>query len=123
MGCHYSTPAPTPPPELYRSLESSSFAPIVDGPSTPAGSCEPPVDRAAFNEMHMIGQGGFGKVTAAVKNRGFDKGVVYAIKSLDKAAVLRRNHVTMVMRERNLLAKLKCPHLVNMHVSGPVPVL
>lgn len=76
-----------------------------------------PVDRSAFDTLHVMGQGGFGRVTAVIKNRGFDKGTAYALKAASKAAVLRKNHVTMVMRERSLHAKLQCPQLVNMHYA------
>lgn len=39
------------------------------------------------------------------------------MKTLSKAVVLERNHVAMVMKERNLLARLHCPQLVNMHYA------
>ncbi len=39
------------------------------------------------------------------------------MKTLPKAVVLERNHVSMVMKERNLLARLHCPQLVNMHYA------
>jgi len=48
---------------------------------------------------------------------GHDKGTWYAMKSLLKRVILERNHVSMVMKERNLLARLHCPQLVNMHYA------
>jgi len=39
------------------------------------------------------------------------------MKTLAKAVVIERNHVAMVMKERNLLARLHCPQLVNMHYA------
>lgn len=39
------------------------------------------------------------------------------MKTLSKAVILERNHVGMVMKERNLLARLHCPQLVNMHYA------
>jgi serine/threonine protein kinase len=39
------------------------------------------------------------------------------MKTLSKAVILQRNHVSMVMKERNLLARLHCPQLVNMHYA------
>ena len=40
------------------------------------------------------------------------------MKTISKAVVVERNHIAMVMKERNLLAKLHCPQLVNMHVGS-----
>jgi serine/threonine protein kinase len=42
------------------------------------------------------------------------------MKTLSKSAILGKNHVGMVMKERNLLAKLHCPQLVNMHYAFQV---
>lgn len=39
------------------------------------------------------------------------------MKTLSKAVILERNHVAMVLKERNLLARLHCPQLVNMHYA------
>jgi hypothetical protein len=52
-----------------------------------------------------------------VKSRGHDKGTWYAMKTLTKTVILERNHVSMVMKERNLLSRLHCPQLVNMHYA------
>jgi serine/threonine protein kinase len=76
-----------------------------------------PVSKKSFEIERVIGQGGFGKVNAVVKCRGYDKGTWYAMKSLSKNVILQRNHVSMVMKERNLLARLHCPQLVNMHYA------
>ena len=76
-----------------------------------------PVDRTAFEELGVIGQGGFGRVTAVEKNRGFDKGTIYALKTITKTAVIRRKLVSTVMRERSLHARLRCPQLVNLHYA------
>lgn len=65
----------------------------------------------------LLSQGGFGRVDAVSKLVGYDKGTSYAMKTLTKAVVLERNHVAMVMKERNLLARLHCPQMVNMHYS------
>ena len=82
-----------------------------------APSNDAPVTKSAFEIERVIGQGGFGKVNAVVKCRGYDKGTWYAMKTLSKQAILERNHVGMVMKERNLLARLHIPQLVNMHYA------
>jgi serine/threonine protein kinase len=76
-----------------------------------------PTSKAHFDVERLIGQGGFGKVNAVIKTVGYDKGTWYAMKQLSKAVILERNHVAMVMKERNLLARLSCPQLVNMHYA------
>ena len=48
---------------------------------------------------------------------GYDVGTWYAMKTLTKAVILEKRHVAMVMKERNLLARLHCPQLVNMHYA------
>lgn len=76
-----------------------------------------PVSRKHFEVERVIGLGGFGKVNAVVKIHGYDKGAWYAMKTLSKKTILERKHVAMVMKERNLLAQLVCPQLVNMHYA------
>lgn len=48
---------------------------------------------------------------------GHDKDKWYAMKTLSKYVIIERNHVGMVMKERNLLARLHCPQMVNMHYA------
>ena len=55
------------------------------------------ISKAHFGVERVIGQGGFGKVNAVIKNKGHDKGTWYAMKSLLKTVILERNHVAMVM--------------------------
>jgi serine/threonine protein kinase len=81
------------------------------------GSTDQPVSKTSFDIERVIGQGGFGKVNAVVKCRGYDKGTWYAMKTLSKQVILDKNHVGMVMKERNLLARLHIPQLVNMHYA------
>jgi serine/threonine protein kinase len=75
------------------------------------------IDRTQFECDRLIGLGGFGRVDAVTKTAGFDKNVQYAMKTLSKAVILEKNHVSMVLKERNLHARLHCPQLVNMHYA------
>ncbi len=101
----------------------------------------PEINKSHLSVERVIGQGGFGKVNAVVKRKGagvtlplfffisfakgdsilffagFDRDQWYAMKTLTKAIILEKNHVSMVMKERNLLARLHCPQLVNMHYA------
>ena len=62
--------------------------------------------------MHVIGRGGFGKVSLIRLICKVWKVVmkkdnqVYAMKEMSKARVLMKNSVASVMNERKLLAKL-----------------
>jgi serine/threonine protein kinase len=87
------------------------------GLSRVSPSVDEPVSRKHFDVEKVIGQGGFGKVNAVVKLHGYDKGAWYAMKTLSKKTILNKKHVPMVMKERNLLAQLSCPQLVNMHYA------
>lgn len=75
------------------------------------------VSKVHFTVERIVGQGGFGKVNAVVKETGEDSGTWYAMKSLTKNVIVERNHLKMVFNERNLLMKLQSPHLVNMHYA------
>ena len=116
MGCGSSVAASAASRDRSAPLRYSAVGLPISATGRKADGVAP-VDRAAFKELHVIGQGGFGRVTAVEKNRGFDKGTVYALKTVEKAAVIRRKHVSMVMRERSLHARLHCPQLVNLHYA------
>lgn len=72
---------------------------------------------ADFELQRVLGEGGFGKVVAAYKVNGVGNSQWYALKILQKSAVLRRNHVAMVKRELHLLQRLRCPQLANIHFA------
>jgi len=64
-----------------------------------------------FNFLYPIGKGGYGKVWKVEfkKNRQ-----TYAIKQMSKIKVINKKSVSSVMNERNFLAKLSHPFIVNM---------
>ncbi|KAJ0398213.1 hypothetical protein P43SY_006345 [Pythium insidiosum] len=67
-------------------------------------------------EMHrVIGQGGFGKVNAVIRKKTKPP-QWFAIKTLAKGTVVKKDCVKMVWNERNLLASLRAsPYVVRMH--------
>lgn len=68
-----------------------------------------------FEFLKVIGKGSFGKVLLA-RNR--NEGNIYAIKVLQKQAIMKRNEVKHIMSERNVLLKnVKHPFLVGLHYS------
>jgi len=74
-----------------------------------------------FRLERVIGKGGFGKVNAAVKIRGEDRGAMYALKQLSlKEAMKNSKSEDMLFNERNLLALLSVSHhqrIANLHYA------
>ncbi|KAB5546105.1 hypothetical protein PHYPO_G00068310 [Pangasianodon hypophthalmus] len=105
----------TPPqdPELMTSNPSPPPSPsqqINLGPSS-----NPTAKPSDFNFLKVIGKGSFGKVLLA-RHRGDDK--FYAVKVLQKKAILKKKEEKHIMSERNVLLKnVKHPFLVGLHYS------
>eukprot|EP00301_Raphidiophrys_heterophryoidea_P024975 c8265_g1_i1.p1 GENE.c8265_g1_i1~~c8265_g1_i1.p1 ORF type:complete len:517 (+),score=123.84 c8265_g1_i1:263-1813(+) len=70
-----------------------------------------PVKLDQFNLLRCIGRGAFGRVHAVTKK---DTGQMYALKTLKKVQVVKQGLAEFVMREKNLLAKLESPFIVNL---------
>uniref|UniRef100_A0A0B7B813 Protein kinase domain-containing protein n=1 Tax=Arion vulgaris TaxID=1028688 RepID=A0A0B7B813_9EUPU len=68
-----------------------------------------------FEFLKVIGKGSFGKVLLA---RHKTEDCVYAVKVLQKQAIMKRNEAKHIMAERNVLLKnVKHPFLVGLHYS------
>lgn len=68
-----------------------------------------------FEFLSVVGKGSFGKVYM-VNHKHENK--IYAIKVLNKEAIIKRNEVKHIMTERNVLIKnLKHPFLIGLHYS------
>ncbi|VDI23929.1 serum/glucocorticoid-regulated kinase 3, partial [Mytilus galloprovincialis] len=68
-----------------------------------------------FEFLKVIGKGSFGKVLLA---RHKNESKMFAIKVLQKQAIMKRNEVKHIMSERNVLLKnIKHPFLVGLHYS------
>ena len=50
-----------------------------------------------------------------------DNGKIYAMKVLKKEAIEARNQFTHTKAERDILAKIKCPYIVDMHYAFQTP--
>ncbi len=61
-----------------------------------------------------IGKGGFGKVWKVADKRTRR---VYAMKQMSKIKIINKKSVSSVMNERNYLAQLNHPFLINMVCS------
>lgn len=67
-----------------------------------------------FDTLKLIGKGTYGKVMLVKKK---DTGKVYAMKILDKKAVIETNEVEHTMAEREVLGTIDNPFIVHMHYS------
>ncbi|XP_014857334.1 PREDICTED: serine/threonine-protein kinase Sgk1 isoform X2 [Poecilia mexicana] len=105
----------TPPqdPELMNSNPSPPPSPsqqINLGPSS-----NPSAKPSDFHFLKVIGKGSFGKVLLA-RHRTDDQ--FYAVKVLQKKAILKKKEEKHIMSERNVLLKnVKHPFLVGLHYS------
>ena len=72
------------------------------------------VNRNAFDYLSIIGKGGFGKVWKVCYKQSKK---LYAMKEMNKAKIIDKKSDKSVKSERDLLAKLNHPFIINMHYS------
>jgi serum/glucocorticoid-regulated kinase 2 len=60
-----------------------------------------------------LGKGSFGKVML-VKKKDDQAGTLYAMKTLRKAALVKRNQLAHTSTERTILQNINCPFLVHL---------
>ncbi|MGH0125523.1 UNVERIFIED_CONTAM: hypothetical protein FKN15_036257 [Acipenser sinensis] len=93
---------PSPPPSPSQQINL--------GPSS-----NPQAKPSDFNFLKVIGKGSFGKVLLA-RHKNDEK--FYAVKVLQKKAILKKKEEKHIMSERNVLLKnVKHPFLVGLHYS------
>lgn len=61
----------------------------------------------------VLGKGSFGKVML-VKKKDDESGMLYALKTLRKAALVKRNQLAHTSTERTILQNINCPFLVHL---------
>lgn len=66
-----------------------------------------------FDLLKVLGKGSFGKVML-VRKKDDTNGTLYAMKTLRKAALLKRNQVAHTATERYILQNIHCPFLVHL---------
>ncbi|XP_028970491.1 serine/threonine-protein kinase Sgk1 isoform X2 [Esox lucius] len=106
-----------PPPQQEAELMNANPSPppspsqqINLGPSS-----NPTAKPSDFHFLKVIGKGSFGKVLLA-RHRNDDQ--FYAVKVLQKKAILKKKEEKHIMSERNVLLKnIKHPFLVGLHYS------
>eukprot|EP00037_Helgoeca_nana_P016595 m.156009 g.156009 ORF g.156009 m.156009 type:complete len:557 (-) comp23602_c0_seq1:189-1859(-) len=73
------------------------------------------VGASHFDLLQVIGQGGYGKVFLVKKNRGRDKGALYAMKVLKKATIVQnKKDILHTRAERSILEAVKSPFIVDL---------
>lgn len=66
-----------------------------------------------FEILHMVGEGGFGKVYQVKKK---SSGKVYAMKAMRKEVVIKEN-LRGTKAERSIMSSVRHPYIVNMHYA------
>eukprot|EP01039_Chlorochromonas_danica_P011014 gene11014-12262_t len=66
-----------------------------------------------FDLLKVLGKGSFGKVML-VKKKDDNSGTLYAMKTLRKAALVKRNQLAHTSTERYILQNIHCPFLVHL---------
>ncbi|CAG2219522.1 SGK3 [Mytilus edulis] len=105
-----SEPVDTDTFEDSEAMNGKDNNPVNLGPSEKTS-----VKPSDFEFLKVIGKGSFGKVLLA---RHKNESKMFAIKVLQKQAIMKRNEVKHIMSERNVLLKnIKHPVLVGLHYS------
>ncbi|XP_060069915.1 serine/threonine-protein kinase Sgk1-like [Ylistrum balloti] len=107
------------PRNAQEPVDSDTFEDTMDRKDTNPVNLGPSertsVKPSDFEFLKVIGKGSFGKVLLA---RHKLEGHIYAIKVLQKQAIMKRNEAKHIMAERNVLLKnIKHPFLVGLHYS------
>ena len=72
------------------------------------------MSRNKFEFKHIIGKGGFGKVWKVIEKK---TRLIYALKEMQKVKVIDKRSEKAIKYERELLARMKHPFIVNMYYS------
>ena len=73
-----------------------------------------PISSNSFDFKYVIGKGGFGKVWKVIFKK---TGQLYALKQMSKAKIIDKKSERSIKYERDLLAKIHHPFIVNMHYA------
>jgi serine/threonine protein kinase len=77
--------------------------------SSPSKTME--VSKKMFNVLYPIGKGGFGKVWKVETKKSKQ---IFAMKMMSKVKIINKKSVQSVLNEKDFLARLNHPFLVNM---------
>ena len=102
------TPPPTPTPTKAPASQGGGGA--VGGDF---GHYDSRLTSADFDLLKVLGKGSFGKVML-VKKKDDPEGRLYALKTLRKAALVKKNQLAHTSTERKVLQDIHCPFLVHL---------
>jgi serine/threonine protein kinase len=68
----------------------------------------------------VLGKGSFGKVLLVKKKSGKDAGSLYALKTLRKEVLIKRNQLAHTKTERSVLQRVDFPFLVTLRYAWQV---
>lgn len=74
----------------------------------------PPISQSHFSFLQVIGRGGYSTVFKARKR---DSGLLYAVKIMRKAEVMRAGKVPQAFTELSILAQVRHPFLIKLHYA------
>mmetsp|Transcript_1258 Transcript_1258/g.3937 ORF Transcript_1258/g.3937 Transcript_1258/m.3937 type:complete len:390 (-) Transcript_1258:150-1319(-) len=80
-----------------------------------------PLSVEDFQLLKVLGRGSFGKVMLCRKKDEGSNGPLYAMKTLRKAALVKRNQLMHTQTERNILQNIQHPFLVNLKFAFQTP--
>ncbi|KAH7481766.1 hypothetical protein PRIC1_014864 [Phytophthora ramorum] len=86
----------------------------MDGPARP----QTKVNVEDFDLLKVLGKGSFGKVMMVRKK---DTKMIYAMKTLRKAALVKRNQLLHTKTERSILQSIKHPYLTSLTYAFQTP--
>nr|CCA24743.1 protein kinase putative [Albugo laibachii Nc14] len=123
----HSNEAPTANVQQEDELENDSEGEDTSGPAEPVmikemdGGDRPPVSKVTiedFDLLKVLGKGSFGKVMMVRKK---DTKKIYAMKTLRKAALVKRNQILHTKTERSILQTIKFPFLTSLTYAFQTP--
>ena len=71
------------------------------------------VDENSFENLVVLGTGGFSKVVLARKNCGLDQGKLFAVKSIKKST-LSKSEIKSICTEKDIMASFNHPFIVKL---------
>eukprot|EP01059_Diplonema_ambulator_P033606 TRINITY_DN711_c0_g1_i2.p1 TRINITY_DN711_c0_g1~~TRINITY_DN711_c0_g1_i2.p1 ORF type:complete len:815 (+),score=225.68 TRINITY_DN711_c0_g1_i2:37-2445(+) len=94
----------------FRCSAASPLEIQVQGGHLPTNTYTP----AQFEFIKVIGKGSFGRVCKVREN---STGKIYAVKILQKAALLKESQITNIRREKTILLNISHPFIVKLHAA------
>jgi serum/glucocorticoid-regulated kinase 2 len=99
--------------ESTQNVDSGSGSASISDKSTDYSNFSKKMKIEDFDLLKVLGKGSFGKVML-VKKKDDKTGTLHAMKTLRKAALVKRNQLAHTSTERKILQNIHCPFLVHL---------